>query len=138
MASRIDRGRLRPNSPSMTQRLIRVFLALAVAFVFTGRMEAAAAHCARLAHADDVAPVAAAEAMPCHGSHTAMAGAPAPQPMHHDQSGDRCECLAVLKACTALVAATASAHIEPYEWIRPEAITFASTDPSPDLRPPRA
>lgn len=123
----------------MTQRLIRMFLALAVAFVFTGRMQAAAAHCARLAHADDMAaPVAAAEAAPCHSAYAAMADKPAPQSEHHDKSGDRCECLAVLKACTALVAATASAHIEPYEWKRPEAIAFGSTEPSPDLRPPRA
>lgn len=120
----------------MTQRLIRMFLALAVAFVFTGRMEAAAAHCARQAHADDVA-APAAETAPCHGLGVA-ADKPAQQPKHHDKSGDRCECLAVLKACAGLVAGTASAHIEPYEWARPEAIAFASTEPLPDLRPPRA
>ena len=120
----------------MTQRLIRVFLALAVAFVFTGRMEAAAAHCARLAHADDMAAPIAAVETPCHGSEEAS-DKPAPQP-EHSKSGDRCECLAVLKACTALIAATASRHIEPYEWMRPQAIAFVSTEPSPDLRPPRA
>jgi hypothetical protein len=121
----------------MTQRLIRVFLALAVAFVFTGRMEAAAAHCARLAHADDAA-APAPETAPCHGSNAAEADKPAPQPKHHDKSTDPCECLAVLKACTVVVAATASVHIEPYKWVRPEAIAFASTEPSPALRPPRA
>lgn len=123
----------------MTQRLTRVFLALAVAFVFTGRMEAAAAHCARLAHADDViTSVAAAETAPCHDSQAAMADKSAPQPMHHDKSADPCECLAVLKACTAVVAATASVQIEPYDWVRPEAIAFASIERSPALRPPRA
>lgn len=34
----------------MPSRLTRILLALVTAFVFTGQMEAAAEHCARLAH----------------------------------------------------------------------------------------
>jgi hypothetical protein len=118
--------------------MIRVFLALAVAFVFTGRMEAAAQHCARLAHAEQAHfQVVKAEAAPCHGAHMA-AEKPAPQPAYHGQSKDRCECIAILKACAEPVEAAASTHIEPYVWDRPEAISFASVEPAPDLRPPRS
>ena len=50
----------------MIERLIRIGVALAVAFVFTGRMEAAAAHCARIATEQAVDPPQP-EAAPCHG-----------------------------------------------------------------------
>src|SRR5689334_9407854 len=107
----------------MTQRLIRIALALAVAFVFTGRMEAAAEHCMKLAAEEAAAlPVAAMDAEPCHGAHMA---APA-KPMHHGKSGDRCECMAVLTGFAPVLAETSSAQIEPYAWARPEAVLFAS------------
>jgi len=132
----------------MIERLIRIALAFAVAFVFAGRMEAAAQHCARLA-LELVAPGAAeaeapkAEATPCHGGHemamTAEAPAKAPsKAQHHNKSGERCDCVGVLKTFAEVGAAMRSAHIEPYEWSRPEAVTFASVEPAPALRPPRA
>jgi hypothetical protein len=120
----------------MTQRLIRIVLALAVAFVFTGRMEAAAEHCLKLAAQEAGAqPVAAAEAGPCHGAHMA---APA-KPMHrHGKSGAKCECMAVLTGFAPTGDAAASVQIEPYAWTRPETVSFASIEPAPDWRPPRA
>jgi hypothetical protein len=126
----------------MIERLIRLSLAFVVAFVFAGRMEAAAAHCARLAQAEAAieAPTAG-QGSPCHGEEMATE-TPAPQhhdkPAHHDKSGDRCECVGVLKGNAGVAAATGSSHIEPYEWARPEAVVFASIEPSPALRPPRA
>jgi hypothetical protein len=73
----------------MTERLIRIALAFVVAFVFAGRMEAAAAHCARLAQEAIAAPKAVevdapkaeapqAEATPCHGGHEMGLKAEAP------------------------------------------------------------
>jgi hypothetical protein len=121
----------------MTQRLIRVFLALAVAFVFTGRMEAAAQHCAKLIAANAAAePAPEADAMPCHGMDEAQP-AKTHHPAPHKTINDRCECVAVLSACVPIVEAAASARIEPYAWMQPETATFASVEPAPDLRPPR-
>lgn len=126
----------------MTQRLIRVFLALAVAFVFTGRMEAAAQHCAKIIAASEAAhhpaPAMAevTEAAPCHDMDEAPP-AKSDRPAPHSPAIDTCECVAVLKACTHIVQAGASTLIAPYAWARPEAITFASVEPAPDLRPPR-
>lgn len=68
----------------MLSAFSRIMLALAMAFVFTGQMEAAAAHCAKLAQDEVVEPIA------------------------------------------------------PYGWLLPEAASFASIDPAPGLRPPRA
>jgi hypothetical protein len=133
----------------MTERLIRIALAFVVAFVFAGRMEAAAAHCARLAQEAIAAPKAAqteapkAEETPCHGGHEMGLKAEAPakaasKTQHHGKSGKRCDCVGVLKALAEVGAAVRSAHIEPYEWARPEAALFASIEPMPDWRPPRA
>jgi hypothetical protein len=135
----------------MTERLIRPILswalAFVMAFVFAGRMEAAAAHCARLAQEGLVAPKTAAieapraEATPCHGGHEMGLEAPAKaasKAQHHGKTGERCDCVGVLKAFAEVGAAVRSAHIEPYEWARPEAASFASIEPQPDLRPPRA
>lgn len=132
----------------MIERLIRIGLALTVAFVFTGRMEAATAHCARLAAAeqDVVAPAyhAQAEATSCHGMGEAApaseeASHPAKHyPAHHNPAQSQCECIAVLAGFTSLAPAVTSAHIEPYEWLRPQAAAFASVEPSPGLRPPNA
>ncbi len=114
----------------MIERLIRIALALAVAFVFTARMEAAAEHCARLAQEQ----ASVADAPPCHG----MKEAAKPEPKPHSPAAEHCECVAVLKACTAIATAPASTRLEPYAWARPEAVAFASIEPSPGLRPPRA
>jgi hypothetical protein len=116
----------------MIERLARILLAFAVAFVFTGRMEAAAQHCAQLAQAE-AAVVEAAKAAPCHeDAHPA-----APEPSPHDVATEKCECIAVLVTCVATPAATASSLMAPYAWMRPEAVTFASVEPAPDRRPPR-
>ncbi len=121
----------------MLNRLSRILLALVTAFVFTGQMEAAAAHCARLVAANEAAtaPVQT-ETPPCHGDQATTA--PAHHAPAHKPAKDRCECVAVLTACEGVATATASSRIEPYAWARPEAATFASNEPLPDLRPPRA
>ena len=74
------------------------------------------------------------EAAAAETSEQSMHGAP----MHGSKSPDRCECIAVLTCYVAVTEATASSHIEPYAWTRPETIPFASIEPSPGLRPPRA
>jgi len=126
----------------MLSRLTRIAMAMAVAFVFTGQVEAAANHCARLAALSE-APVEALPAMtpameaaPCHDQAAAEASSMPAQKHMPDKS--RCECVAVLTACASPVAAEASSRMEAYAWAQPEAVTFASFDPSPDLRPPRA
>lgn len=126
----------------MLAKLTRIVLAFATAFVFTGQMEAAAQHCARLALASEAAlHQAKAETPPCHETQDAAAtshhATPHHQPTNHPQP-DHCECIAALKMCASLAAATASAHIEPYAWAQPQAVAFVSTQPAPDWRPPRA
>jgi hypothetical protein len=116
--------------------LTRIMLAFCTAFVFTGQMEAAAEHCARLAlaaeHATHKAPPAA-ETPDCHDSQ------PAPAHSTHTKApADHCECIAALKMCSALPAAFASHAITPYAWLTAAAPHFASTTPAPDWRPPRA
>jgi len=82
----------------MLSRLSRILLALVTAFVFTGQVEAAAEHCARLAEqAAIVAAAEAAEAAPCHetgaafttahGNHATAPGGHA----DHSKTPDRCE-----------------------------------------------
>lgn len=121
----------------MLNRLSRILLTLITAFVFTGQMEAAATHCARLVAANQAAtaPVQA-DTPPCHGDQAPAA--PAHHAPAHKPVKDRCECVAVLTACEGVAIATASTRIEPYAWARPETVSFASTEPLPDLRPPRA
>ena len=129
----------------MLSRLSRILLALVTAFVFTGQVEAAAEHCARLAEqAAIVAAAEAAEAAPCHetgaavatahGNHATAPGGDA----DHSKTPDRCECIAALKGCADLDASLSSAKIEPYAWLVPVNVAFASTQPEPDWRPPRA
>ena len=118
----------------MFERLIRIAFAFAVAFVFAGRMEAAAQHCARLA----LETKTAAETMSCHHGGDEMAQKTESPVKHHDRSGEHCDCVGVLKGFSEVGSAVQSAHIEPYEWARPEAAAFASIEPSPALRPPRA
>jgi hypothetical protein len=129
----------------MLAKLTRIVLAIATAFVFTGQMEAAAQHCARLALASQAAAAhhAEAETPPCHDAPAAEQvqshhAAPHHTTQHQHPSPDHCECIAALKMCVALPAATASTHIEPYAWALPQAAAFASTQPAPDWRPPRA
>src|SRR5690349_282923 len=130
----------------MIERLIRVAFAFAVAFVFTGRMEAAAQHCARLAQENAAAPKTVrvetpkADAVSCHGGHEMAVKSEAPKAPskagHHGASGERCDCVGVLKGFAEIGAAARSALIEPYNWARPEAAAFASIEPAPALRPP--
>jgi hypothetical protein len=124
----------------MIQRLIRIVLAVTVAFVFTGQMEAAASHCARLVHGNAAAAAqeAPAEATPCHGEDHAAAPAEKPAPAHHKTPSQACECIAVLKAFSGDIASPGSTLIEPYEWARPEAVAFASITRNPEQRPPIA
>jgi hypothetical protein len=125
----------------MLRRLASLMLALATALVFSGRMEAAAQHCARLAAAEAAHQHEAPPAEPsCHGV-TEEAAAPTHHaPAHHSptQPADHCECIAGLKGCMELASPTASARIEPYAWLEARAVSFASSEPSPGWRPPRA
>jgi hypothetical protein len=134
-----------PILPPMFSAFTRILLALSMAFVFTGQMEAAASHCAKLAQeaAAQAEPVPASEP-DCHG----MADA---APTHHNAphhkapaqtpdtpAPDHCECIAALKVCATPASMPGSSRIAPYAWLMPEAISFASVDPGPGLRPPRA
>jgi len=125
----------------MVRKLTRILLAFCTAFVFTGQMEAAAQHCARLAlaaeHAThEVAPAeTAAETPDCHDSKPA---APAYHSTHTKAAADHCECIAALKICTSVPVAEASHAITPYAWLSAATPDFASTEPMPGLRPPRA
>lgn len=146
----VDTEARRPKFWVMLERLTRLCLAVMIAFVFAGRMEAAAAHCVRLAQAEQAAitPVAEAQeaAMPCHGAE--QDAAPVKAASHHDgashhktthdKAGDRCMCVGVLKACADVVAASGSSHVAFQDWVRPEMTAFASIEPSPALKPPRA
>jgi hypothetical protein len=118
-------------------RLARVLFALVVAFVVVTRTEAAAEHCRQLAETGIPAAAPSASDAPCHGAH---AKAEPERPAHHQDQPDqeRCECLAVLTGYAAAAPAVSCAHIEPYAWQRPRSAEFASIDPSPDFRPPRA
>jgi hypothetical protein len=140
----VDTYGQRPDVGSMISAFTRIMLALAMAFVFAGQMEAAAAHCARLAQADSVAvELPAAEIPDCHGM-AEDAAAPAhhqtPQHAPEDQStpADHCDCIGALKVCAAPAALPRSSSIAAYAWQAPQAISFASVEPAPARRPPRA
>jgi len=131
----------------MFSKLTRILLALVTAFVFTGQMEAAAEHCARLAH--EAASAQASEAAaPCHETAAAVASvhhnptseASQHAPSHEQAppSSDHCECVAALNGFTNISGALTSGHVVPYAWLPPEPASFASSRPDPDLRPPRA
>ncbi|HPI48294.1 MAG TPA: hypothetical protein PLH23_08510 [Hyphomonadaceae bacterium] len=138
----------------MLSKLTRILLAICTAFVFTGQMEAAAQHCARLAllaeHGAAVHESAVhatveqhhavkAETPSCHDSAAAAEAKAAHYPTHNtNQPADHCECIAALKMCASLPAATASHRIAPYAWLTTGATPFVSTEPTPDWRPPRA
>jgi hypothetical protein len=124
----------------MLSAFSRIMLALAMAFVFTGQMEAAASHCAKLAQdAGMQAEPEPASEPDCHGmADVAPAHHPAPQQTPDTPAPDHCECIAALKVCAAPASLPGSARIAPYDWLLPEAASFASIDPAPGLRPPRA
>jgi hypothetical protein len=123
----------------MSRRLFHFVLAVVVAFVFTGRMEAAASHCRGL-----VAPAAAAmsdmpgmdgmdiSAMPdCHGAeHPGKS---------HSPASDPCECLALLTAdFPAIQTPHRSARLAPFIWQAPVATAVRSFDRAPDGPPPKS
>lgn len=100
--------------------------AICTAFVFTGQMEAAAQHCARLALAAETATAQHhADTPPCHDSRPAAENSPPaeaaprrPLRMHRR-----------LKTCATLAATTTSQRIEPYA--EPWPPRPPSTRPSP-------
>lgn len=128
----------------MLTRLSRILLALVTAFVFTGQMEAAAEHCARLAHA--AAQAVEAPDAGCHETAQAAAASHGRMTHHGDaadmtqapQAPDHCECIAALHGWTSVSGPLASTLAAPYAWLTPAAMRFASSEPDPDLRPPRA
>lgn len=130
----------------MLSRLTRILLALVTAFVFTGQIEAAAQHCARIVEQAAIATAAVSgdEAAPCHETPDASAAShgdhQSPADLHasHSKTPDRCECIAALKGCTELEGASSSTRIAPYVWLTPGRVDFASIQPEPDRRPPRA
>lgn len=129
----------------MFQALTRIMLALAVVFTFTGQMEAAAAHCARLAQdAALAAPDTGSAATPdCHGAPEAAnapshhAGAHHSAPAPDLPAPDHCDCIAALKVCASPNDLPGSTRISPYAWLSPADARFVSFAPSPGLRPPR-
>lgn len=130
----------------MLPKLTRILLALVTAFVFTGQMEAAAEHCARLAH-EAASAQASKAAAPCHETAAAVASThhnPTSEASHHPPSheqapsSDHCECVAALHGFTKFSGALTSGHVVPYAWLPTEPASFASSRPDPDLRPPRA
>ena len=148
-ASLIDSRDGRANPAVMFSRLTRIMLALVTAFVFTGQMEAAAQHCARLAQAAHAAAIVVApepDAPPCHeataaaaGMHAVMSQAHGPaEHSGHANAPPHCECIAALTGWIDLYGATTSARVEAYAWLAPSETNFASATPDPDLRPPRA
>lgn len=126
----------------MLNRLASLMLALATALVFSGRMEAAAEHCARLAATEAAHQHEAPPAEPdCHGMAEDAAAPSHHAPAHHtptQPAPDHCECIAGLKGCMELATPRASARIAPYAWVEARGISFVSTEPSPGFRPPRA
>ncbi len=152
--SLIDSRDGRTNLAGMLSWLTRILMALVTAFVFTGQMEAAAQHCAKLAEEAAIkttAIVAPAEqgVSPCHVSQAAVAVTHAAVSHDHgsahssgDQSGKtkappHCECIAALTGFVDIVGATTSSHAETYAWLTPTETSFASATRDPDLRPPR-
>lgn len=130
----------------MLSKLTRILLAICTAFVFTGQMEAAAQHCARLALAAEhqaaeheaARHAVKADTPPCHDSKLAAETKIAHHSTHSQQPADHCECIAALKICAAIPASSASQLIAPYAWTVAAAVPFHSTKPTPDWRPPRA
>lgn len=127
----------------MLSKLTRILLALVTAFVFTGRMEAAAEHCTRLL--EQAAAKAGAEAPPCHDTQAADTmpdGEESHGASHDDGKSAKdatggCECTAALKICMDIEGSTVSVRIEPHAWLAPGDARLDSSQLDPDLRPPR-
>ena len=107
----------------MLARLTRILLALVTAFVFTGQMEAAAQHCAKLIAATlrpgrlSRLPQRQANALPA----TACDDAPHRQDRiipRRSKPPPTCECIAALTACCRRRAHGGDRAIEPYAWLR--------------------
>jgi hypothetical protein len=133
----------------MLPKLTRILLALVTALVFTGQMEAAAQHCARLAHEAASIEHTRAPDRECHepapaAAHGAHHAAPSEAPPAHDpahdpasHTTDHCACVAALNGFTSITGARASNVIAHHVWQPLEAGSFVSRQPDPDLRPPR-
>jgi hypothetical protein len=133
----------------MLSRLTRICLALVTVLVFTGQIEAAAQHCARLAEAAAIIEVAEPDTPPCHdsqgdavGMHPGMSHAQ-DAPESPEQSGTaksppHCDCIAALTGWVDIAGATTTTQVEDYVWLVSVDAIFASSEPDPDLRPPRA
>ena len=133
----------------MLPKLTRILLALVTALVFTGQMEAAAQHCARLAHEAASIEHTRAPDRECHepapaAAHGAHHAAPSEAPPAHDpahdpasHTTDHCACVAALNGFTSITGARASNVIAHHVWQPLEAGSFVSSLPDPDLRPPR-
>jgi hypothetical protein len=129
----------------MLPKLTRILLALVTALVFTGQMEAAAQHCARLAHEAASIGHTRAPDPECHepapaAAHGAHHAAPSEAPPAHDPAShttDHCACVAALNGFTSITGARASNVIAHHVWQPLEAGSFVSRQPDPDLRPPR-
>jgi len=134
----------------MLPKLTRILLALVTALVFTGQMEAAAQHCARLAHEAASIEHAPAPDRECHdpapaAAHGAHHAAPSEATPGHDpahapasHAAGHCECLAALNGFTSTTGARASNVIAHDAWQPLKTASFVSSRPDPDLRPPRA
>lgn len=129
----------------MLNRLSRILLALVTAVVFSGQIEAAAEHCARLAHQAQVSS-AVGEPAACHESADAVAmshgqhgdQAPPAQDPSKAPAPDHCECVAALNGWTTFLGPQASTIVTHYAWLPPQTDEVASSAPDPDFRPPRA
>jgi hypothetical protein len=127
----------------MSRRLFHFLLAIAVAFVFTGRMEAAATHCRGVAAAmgmsADPSDMAAMPGMAnCHGAEHERGHGHGHEKKAPEPAGEPCDCLALLIAdCPVIGAASASARIEPFVWDRSGPDAFASLERVPEAPPPR-
>lgn len=147
----------------MSSRLFRFMLALVIAFVFAGRMEAAAAHCRSQLAAASIGPARSMTDanmpnmdMPNMGvddmgvddmdmddmDMPAMAVGDCPDHMApkagHPAKTSPCDCLALLIATPIEHAPELSVSMVAFRWQRPAEVTFASIAPAPDLRPPKA
>ncbi len=123
----------------------RLLLAICVAFVFAGRMEAATSHCARLVEGQSVAasqpasvsPVGpVADASPCHdmAGNAAMADAPAPA---KSAPAAPCDCIAMIKACSPQPTLMPAVHDAPWLWAAPADLELDSLIRDVEGKPPR-
>jgi predicted lipid-binding transport protein (Tim44 family) len=118
----------------LVTRLARILLALLIGLVLSARMEAAAAHCARIVGETTVAAEPAAP--PCHMA--GMEHAPAKKPAAPKHQPASCDCIAFSKYVPTLAPARAASVIAYVDWARPTAMRLPSLDLAPERPPPRA